>query len=106
MLEVPKLPPLHQVNHKIPLKNPNLKITHRPAKCPEPLRDEFREEFDRYVKAGWWVHMALPSSAPLMIVFKKSGAMWTVIDARQCNDNTLPEVMPLPDQEAVRNDIA
>jgi hypothetical protein len=51
MPEVPKLPPLRQVNHKIPLKNPNLKITHRPAKCPEPLRDEFREEFDRYVKA-------------------------------------------------------
>jgi hypothetical protein len=41
-----------------------------------------------------------------MIVFKKSGAIRTVIDARQCNDNTLPEVMPLPDQEAVRNNVA
>ena len=35
--EVPMLPPLCQVNHKIPLKNPNLKIIHRPAKCPELL---------------------------------------------------------------------
>jgi hypothetical protein len=51
MPEVPKLPPLRQVNHKIPLKNPNLKITHRPAKCPELLRDKFREKFDCYVKA-------------------------------------------------------
>jgi hypothetical protein len=106
MPEVPKLPLLRQVNHKIPLKNPNLKITHRPAKCPELLRDKFREKFDCYVKAGWWVHTALPSSVPLMIVFKKSGAIRTVIDARQHNDNTLPEVTPLPDQEAVRNDIA
>jgi hypothetical protein len=41
-----------------------------------------------------------------MIVFKKSGAIRTMIDARQRNDNTLPEVMLLPDQEAVRNDVA
>ena len=50
--------------------------------------------------------MTLPSSAPLMIVFKKSGAIRTVIDTRQRNDNMLPEIMPLPDQEVVRNDIA
>jgi hypothetical protein len=106
MPEEPKLPPLRQVNHEISLKNPNLKIIHRPAKCPEPLCKEFRLKFDRYVKAGWWVHTTLPSSAPLMIVFKKSGAIRTVIDARQRNNNTLPEVTPLPDQEAVRNDVA
>ena len=106
MPEVPVLPPLRQVNHEIPLKNPNLRIIHRAAKCPEPLRDEFRAKFDRYVKAGWWVHTTLPSSAPLMIVFKKSGAIRTVIDARQRNDNTIPDVTPLPDQEAVRNDVA
>ena len=58
------------------------------------------------MKAGWWVHTTLPSSAPLMIVFKKSRAIRTVIDTRQRNDNMLPEATPLPDQEAVRNDIA
>jgi hypothetical protein len=29
-----------------------------------------------------------------------------VIDARQCNENTIPDVTLLPDQEAVRNDVA
>jgi hypothetical protein len=94
------------INHEIPLKNPNLRTIHRAPKCPEPLRDKFRQKFDCYVKAGWWVHTTLPSLAPLLIVFKKSGAIRTVIDARQCNKNTIPDVTPLPNQEAVRNNIA
>jgi hypothetical protein len=105
MPEEPKLPPLRLINHEILLKNLNLRLIHRAPKCPEPLHDEFRQKFDRYVKAGWWVHMTLPSSAPLLIIFKKSGAIRTVIDARQRNENTIPDVTPLPDQEAVRNDV-
>jgi hypothetical protein len=42
----------------------------------------------------------------LLIIFKKSGAIRTIIDARQHNENTIPDVTPLPDQEAVRNDVA
>jgi hypothetical protein len=104
MPEIPTLPPLRLINHEIPL-NPNLRTIHRAPKCPEPLHDKFRQKFNRYVKAGWWVHTTLPSSAPLLIVFKKSGAIRTVIDARQCNENTIPDITPLPDQEAVRNDV-
>ena len=106
MPEDPTLLPLHLINHEIPLKNPNLRIVHRPAKCPEPLREEFREKFDCYVKAGWWVHMTLPSTAPLLIMFKKSRAIRMVIDTRQRHENTILDVTPLPDQEAVRNDVA
>jgi hypothetical protein len=72
MPEIPTLPPLRLINHEIPLKNPNLRTIHRAPKCPEPLCDEFRQKFDHYVKAGWWVHTTLPSSVPLLIVFKKS----------------------------------
>ncbi len=100
------LPPLHIINHEIPLINPNLKIIHRVAKCPEPLRDELKEKVDRYLKAGCWIRMELPSSTPLMIAFKKSGKIRTVIDARQCNDNMLSDSTPMPDQETIRNDVA
>ena len=74
-LEELVLPPLRAVNHEIPLINPNLVIRHRPAKCPEPLREELRAKIDRYLKAGWWEHTNLPSSAPLLVVFKKDGAI-------------------------------
>ena len=104
--ENPVLPPLRAVNHEIPLINPNLKIYHRPPKCPEPLREQLKEKVDRYLKAGWWERTELPSSAPQMIVFKKDGAIRTVIDARQRNDNTTTDVTPMPDQEMIRHDVA
>ena len=105
-LEELVLPPLRAVNHEIPLINPNLVIRHRPAKCPEPLREELRAKIDRYLKAGWWERTNLPSSAPLLVVFKKDGAIRTVIDARQRNDNTLADFTPMPDQETIRSDLA
>ena len=69
------LPPLQAINHKILLINPNLIIRHRPAKCLEPLREELRAKIDQYLKAGWWECTTLPSSAPLLVVFKKDGAI-------------------------------
>ena len=105
--EEPRLPPLRAVNHDIPLLNENLRIRHRPSKCPEPLKEQLRVKIDRYLKAGWWERMNLPSSAPLMIVIKKDGkTIRTVIDARQRNDNTLADVTPMPDQEMIRNAFA
>ena len=101
------MPPLRVVNHEIPLINPNLTIRHRPARCPEPLREQLRAKIERYLKAGWWERTTLPSSSPLLVVYKKDGAtIRTVIDARQRNDNTLPDFTPMPDQETIRSDVA
>ena len=46
------------------------------------------------------------SSAPLLVVLKKNGAIRTVIDARQRNDNTMADFTPMPDQETIRSDVA
>ena len=73
--EEPKLPLLRAVNHDIPLLNKNLKIRHRPSKCPEPLKEKLREKVERYIRASWWKHSNLPSTAPLMIVLKKDGSI-------------------------------
>ncbi|KAG6870956.1 hypothetical protein C0995_009417 [Termitomyces sp. Mi166 len=32
--------------------------------------------------------------------------LWTALDARQRNDNTIKDVTPLPDQEVIREDVA
>jgi hypothetical protein len=100
------LPPFREINHKIPFLNPNLKINHRAPKCPEPLREELKEKVDRYLKAGVWIRTSLPSHTLMMVVFKKSRAIRTVIDGRQRNDNTIADVTPMPDQETIRHDLA
>jgi hypothetical protein len=100
------LPPLREINHEIPLINPNLRINHRAPKCPEPLCDELKQKVDRYLNAGVWVRTSLPSHTLMMVVFKKSGAIRTVIDGRLCNDNTVADIMPMPDQEMIRSDLA
>jgi hypothetical protein len=100
------LPPFREINHEIPFLNPNLKINHRAPKCPEPLREELKEKVDRYLKAGVWIRTSLPSHTLMMVVFKKSGAICTVIDGHQRNDNTIVDVTPMPDQETIRHDLA
>jgi hypothetical protein len=42
----------------------------------------------------------------MMVVFKKSRAIRTVINGRQRNDNTVADVTPMPDQEMIRSDLA
>jgi hypothetical protein len=42
----------------------------------------------------------------MMVVFKKSGAIRTVIDGCLCNDNTVADIKPMPDQEMIRSDLA
>jgi hypothetical protein len=41
-----------------------------------------------------------------MCIPKKDEQLWTVIDARQRNDNTIKDLTPLPDQEVIREDVA
>jgi len=41
-----------------------------------------------------------------MCIHKKDGRLRTVVDARQRNDNTVKDVTPLPDQDAIREDVA
>ena len=98
--------PLWEINHEIPLINPNLRINHRVPKCPEPLHDELKEKVNWYLEAGVWVRTSLPSHTLMMVVFKKSGAIRTVINGCLCNDNTIADVTLMPDQETIRSDLA
>ena len=48
----------------------------------------------------------MKQAAPLLCIPKKDGKLRTIVDARQRNDNTVKDVTPLPDQEAIRKDVA
>ncbi|KAI0360237.1 hypothetical protein OH77DRAFT_1555008 [Trametes cingulata] len=102
----PGLPPLREVNHTIPLIDPNKQYNYHLPQCPEVLQTQLSEKIDCYVKNGWWEPRAASQAAPLLCVYKKDGRLRTVVDLQQRNDNTVRDVTPFPDQDQIRNDVA
>jgi hypothetical protein len=101
-----ELPPVRAIYHKIPLIDEK-KILHcRTPKCPDALRTQLAEKLERYTKAGWWVETSVPAAIPMLCIAKKDGKLRTALDARKRNDNTVKDVTPFPDQDAIRHDCA
>ncbi|KAI0070316.1 hypothetical protein K474DRAFT_1560046, partial [Panus rudis PR-1116 ss-1] len=46
------LPPLHAINHTIPLKDPNKVYSWHPSKCPDVLHANWVKKCDAYLKSG------------------------------------------------------
>jgi len=101
-----ELPPLWEVNHKINLIDPNKQYTYYLPRCPDTYKRAFYEKLNQYIRANWWEPRTTPQAAPLLCVPKKNNKLRAVIDARQCNDNTMKDVTPLLDQEIIREDVA
>ncbi|KAG6880937.1 hypothetical protein C0995_002949, partial [Termitomyces sp. Mi166 len=59
-----------------------------------------------YINAKWWEPWTAMQAAPLLCIPKKDGMLWTVLDARQHNDNTIKDVTSLPDQKVIHKDVA
>lgn len=102
----PELPPWREVNHKIPLIDENKQYRYRLPRCPEAIKTELLTKIQKYTDAVWWKMTNVSQAAPLLCVTKKNGKLRTVVNARQCNDNTVKDVTPLPDQDQIRMDIA
>src|ERR1700742_2549188 len=104
----PRLPPFREVNHKIPLIDENKRYNYHLPRCPDALKTQLSDKIQRYTKAGWWEETNVPQAAPMLCVLKKSTTpkLRTVIDGRKRNDNTVKDVMPFPDQEEIRNNVA
>ncbi|KAL1939365.1 hypothetical protein VTO73DRAFT_9921 [Trametes versicolor] len=101
-----ELPPMREINHRIPLIDEQHRYHYHHPRCPDALRSELKTKMDRYLDAGWWEMKPANQAAPLLCVLKKSGKIRTVIDARQRNDNTFKDVTPFPDQDNIRQDVA
>ena len=62
-----KLPPIHEVMHKILLINESKQIKHRLPKCPEAFHSELTQKIEWYTTAGWWVPAAKQATPMLCI---------------------------------------
>jgi hypothetical protein len=102
----PGLPPWREVNHEINIINDNKRYNYYLPCCPHALREELHEKINHYVEAGWWEPKSISQAAPLLSIWKKDTKLRTVIDACQCNNNTIKDVTPLLDQEVIREDVA
>jgi len=101
------LPPLREVNHKIPIIDESKRYNYHLPRCPEALKTQLIDKIQTYKDAGWWEETNVSQAAPMLCVFKKDGAkLRTVIDGRKRNDNTEKDVTPFPDQEQIRHDVA
>lgn len=101
-----RLPPLREVNHRIPLIDNDLRYHQRLPRCADAVKPMLMEKINRYAAANWWVPATVPQAAPLLCIAKKSGGLRTVVDCRKRNDNTVKDVTPFPDQEQIRQDVA
>ena len=101
-----ELPPLREINHRIPLIDDGKRYYYHLPRCPDAMKPQLMEKLRQYVGAGWWIPKAVPQAAPLLCIPKKSGKLRTVVDCRQRNDNTVKDVTPFPDQDQIRMDVA
>jgi hypothetical protein len=101
-----ELPPLHEVNHEINLVDPAKHIRYRLPKCPEHCREDLSAKIESYTPVEWWVPAVAHQVVPMLCVPKKNSMLRTVFDLREQNENTVKDVMPFPDQDIIRNDIA
>src|SRR5229473_2697186 len=100
------LPPLREVNHKIPLIDDNKRHKHYLPRCPDSLKSQLINKIQLYTSNGWWEETNVSQAAPMLCVLKKSGRLRMVIDGHKQNENIEKDVTPFLDQEQIRNDVA
>ncbi|THG93109.1 hypothetical protein EW026_g8033 [Hermanssonia centrifuga] len=107
------LPPLREVNHQIPLKDPSKVYHWRPSKCPEALRPLWSKKRDAYLRSGRWKMSNARNTSPMLLLTKPGTGirdippkLRTVFDLRERNDNTIKVTSPLPDMEGILRRIA
>ncbi|KAJ8592858.1 hypothetical protein M405DRAFT_692786, partial [Rhizopogon salebrosus TDB-379] len=64
------LPPLHAINHVIPLKDESASYAWRQARCPEALRPLWKAKKDDYIRTGRWEFHSGSNAVPMLMIPK------------------------------------
>ena len=107
MAPVPlEMPPLREVSHQIPLRDPEKKFQENTPGCPATMQEALVTKIHRYVKAGWWFPASSEQACLLLCIQKTDGSLRTVIDVRNCNSNTILDVTPMPKVRLIQESVA
>ncbi|KAF8224653.1 hypothetical protein L208DRAFT_1145604, partial [Tricholoma matsutake] len=99
-------PPMREINHQIPLVDEKRRYNYHLPKCLDSMRQPLADKIERCCWAGWWRPARTEQAALMLVVPKKNGDICTVVNVKKRNDNTVKNVMPFPDQDLIRLDIA
>ncbi|KAG6880936.1 hypothetical protein C0995_003696, partial [Termitomyces sp. Mi166 len=86
-----ELPPWREVNYEINLIDESRQYKYHLPHCPQALQEQLHEKTNRYLNVKWWEPWAAMQATPLLCIPKKDGTLWTALDARQRNDNTIKD---------------
>ena len=100
------LPPLHAINHEIPLIDHDRIYPWHPSWCPEALRDQWAAKKEAYIQCGQWKVTSSGNTVPMLLIWKpgKEGEplhLCTVVDLRVQNVNTHKCLSLLPDMDGI-----
>ena len=99
---IPRLPPLREVNHRIPLIDKGKQYSYHLPRCPDTLKQQLLDKIRLYTDAGWWEMKSVPQATPMLCILKKTGKLWTVVDCWKRNDNTVKNLTPFLDQNQIQ----
>jgi len=103
---VAKLPPLREVNHRIPLVDEGKQYAYHLPHYLDSLKPQLAEKIQLYTNAKWWIMASVPQAAPMLCIPKKTGKLRTVINCRKHNNNMVKDMTPFHDQDQIRMDVA
>lgn len=102
-----ELPPFREVQHAVPLKDPDYKQRQVVYPVAEKYIPSFSKLFNERVEAGIWVPMPAQNASPMMVLGKKaSDDIRVVVNTRERNKNTHKQVSPVPRVDQMTNQFA
>ncbi len=94
------------IYHEINLKDANMTIVRRQYDCPKKYREAFKTLLTQHLEAGRLRESSSPYASPCFLVPKADPTAlprW-VNDYRALNENTVPDVHPLPSIQEILSD--
>ena len=101
-----KLPPLREINHRIPFKPKTPWVAHK-YRLPEAQKKALEKDTNAKLQSGILCHTSeIPLAASHMVPKKEPGTHRHVQDLRKRNVDTESMAWPMPDQEELVHNIA
>lgn len=109
MNQLDELPPLREINHRIPLINESKIYHHWQLKCPDAFKPALMAKIEWYTGAGWWKPITALQATPMLCIPKSAknpNELRMVFDLQEQNANTHKDLTPMPDQDVIQHVVA